>query len=171
MRRRRKPRWYENLLLERECGFESRRPHHLSGSRDGQFPGHQLRWRLCTCWAFSSGNNECNERQALPSESRSREFESRPVRIQTAGTGTLGGHICVSEASLHRLPCPKRDRTPPGCLRRHLRVTLSACQARPRPLLCNLSALSTTRQTDGRCNGVHLNGSTCRKRPTPCTTP
>ena len=27
--RRRKPRWYENLLLERECGFESRRPHHL----------------------------------------------------------------------------------------------------------------------------------------------
>src|SRR5260370_3311094 len=29
VRRRRKPKWYENLLLERECGFESRRPHHL----------------------------------------------------------------------------------------------------------------------------------------------
>ena len=25
--RRRKPKWYENLLSERECGFESRRPH------------------------------------------------------------------------------------------------------------------------------------------------
>ena len=26
--RRRKPKWYENLLLARECGFEPRRPHH-----------------------------------------------------------------------------------------------------------------------------------------------
>jgi heme exporter protein A len=27
--RRRKPKWQENLLLERECGFKSRRPHHM----------------------------------------------------------------------------------------------------------------------------------------------
>jgi hypothetical protein len=38
MRRRRKSRWYENLLLARECGFESRRPHHLSGCQAGQLP-------------------------------------------------------------------------------------------------------------------------------------
>jgi hypothetical protein len=73
--RRRKPKWYENLLSERKCGFDSRRPHqaptchmifadcfakapclaHWIPDSPGSSPGQALSLRFAPFQAFGKG--------------------------------------------------------------------------------------------------------------------